>query len=132
MAIDDEPRDLIVLVRNEWFFEKAVQRHVGQCQLRGDAFFIVCSSNAGQPIAAAAGEAFARSTLRFSKLYELFETTELNRGILAFAPRSQSRYAVGGRRFQSGIRTIDDTIRPTNEIWKNTVQSVLVVITPGK
>jgi hypothetical protein len=63
-----------------------------------------------------AGEAFARSTLRLSKEYELFDMTERNWGIVAFGPRLRFRYAVGGRRFQSGKNTIADTIKPTSVI----------------
>ena len=55
MAVLDQPRDLIRLIRDHAFREEMRERQISQGALRGDAFLSTFRSNAGQGIAGPKG-----------------------------------------------------------------------------
>ena len=52
MAVDDEPRDLVVFVRNERFVEELTERNIGQRHPRRDHLLGGFGRDPGQPITA--------------------------------------------------------------------------------
>ena len=53
MRVEDEARDLVALVRNEHFFEKTLQRNIGEAELGRDIFFRTACGNTGKHVAGA-------------------------------------------------------------------------------
>ena len=55
MAVDDQPGDLVVLVRDDDLVEKGRERHVGERQLRRHPLGGGVGGDPGQPVARARG-----------------------------------------------------------------------------
>ena len=53
VAVDNQPRDLVILVRDDGFVEKRGERQIGQRELRRDAFFAALGDQTGERVAAA-------------------------------------------------------------------------------
>ena len=50
MRVDNEPRDLVVLIGDQRLFEKAREGQIGEAHLRGDAFDGALGGDASQAI----------------------------------------------------------------------------------
>ena len=66
MAVQDEPGDLVRLVRHHAFRQEALQGHIGQGHLGPDALFLILGRDAGQHVPRAQGgrlgQQFAQGT----------------------------------------------------------------------
>ena len=56
--VDDEARDLVVLIGNDVFGEERLQRYVRQRHLRGHALFVVSGGSACEIVSRSGGAGF--------------------------------------------------------------------------